>query len=175
MADDDILTPEQRRDVAAFADVPPTNELNDEELLSRAAEKIGLTGELAVDPEGILELEREQLLAVLEAVPPEDAHLVERPDLLHLALYVRPGSDQERQELERAELLEAGATEDELEDGWTFAWWGGMCTRLPREADLPTQLDALHRALTEAEAVLERRSLDDFFERMQWLDNDTVS
>jgi hypothetical protein len=175
MAEEDILTREQRLDVAAFADVPPTNELNDEELLARAAEKIGLTGELAVDPDGILELEREQLLAVLEAVPPEDAHLVERPDLLYLAVYVRPGSDDERRELENAELLETGAGEDELEDGWTYAWWGGMCTRLPRDTDLPTQLSALHRALTEAEAVMQRRSLEDFFERMQWLDNDAVS
>jgi len=174
MADEDILTPAQRRDIAAFAEVPELNELNDEELLARAAEKIGLTGELAVDADGILELERDDLLAVLEAVPAEDAHLVERPDLLHLAVYVRPASDTERQELEAAELLEAGATEDELEDGWTYAWWGGMCTKLPRETDLPTQLTALHRALSEAETVLEQRALGDFFERMQWLDNDAI-
>lgn len=174
MADEEILSPQQRRDIAAFAGVPELNELNDEELLSRAAEQIGLTGELAVDPEGILELERDELLAVLEAVPAEDAHLVERPDLLHLAVYVRPESEAERRELEEAELLEAGAVENELEDGWTYAWWGEMCTRLPRETDLPTQLTALHRALTEAETVLERRHLGDFFERMQWLDNDEI-
>jgi len=174
MADEEILSPEQRRDVAAFADVPERNELNDEELLARAAEKIGLTGELAVDPDGILELERDDMLAVLEAVPPEDAHLVERPDLLHLAVYVRPASDEERLELEQAELLDAGSPEDELEDGWIYTWWGGMCTSLPRETDLPTQLTALERALVEAEAVMERRSLGNFFERMQWLDNDAV-
>jgi hypothetical protein len=174
MADEEILTAEQRRDIAAFADLPERNELNDEELLARAAEKIGLTGELAVDPDGILELERDDLLAVLEAVPPEDAHLVERPDLLHLAVYVRPQSEAERRELEDAELLEAGAAEDELEDGWTYAWWGGMCTKLPRDAGLPAQLTAIHRALAEAETVLEQRQLGDFFERMQWLDNDAV-
>lgn len=174
MSDEEILTPAQRRDVAAFADVAEPETLADEDLLSLAAEKIGLTGELAVDPDGILELEREQLLAVLEAVPDEDAHLVDHPDLLHLAVYVRPESEAERRELEAAELLEAGAGEDELEDGWTYAWWGGMCTRLPRDADLPTQLAALHRALTEAETVLERRSLTGFFDRMDWLDNDAV-
>lgn len=174
MAEEDILTAEQRRAIAAFTDVPETNELNDEELLTRAADKIGLTGELAVDPDGVLELERDDLLAVLEAVPAEDAQLVERPDLLHLAVYVRPESEADRHALEDAELLEAGATEDELEDGWTYAWWGGMCTKLPRDTDLPTQLTALHRALSEAETVLENRRLGDFFERMQWLDNDAV-
>jgi len=175
MSDEEILSQEQRRDVAAFAGVPEPSELSDEDLLARAAEKIGLTGELAVDAEGILELERDNLLAILEAVPPEDAHLVERPDLLHLAVYVRPASEEDRKALEQAELLEAGATDDELEDGWTYAWWGGMCTNLPREMDLPTRLTALERALSEAAMVVERRTLGDFFERMQWLDNDTVS
>jgi len=172
MADEEILTPVQRRDVAAFATVAEPEYLGDEELLSLAAEKIGLTGELAVDPDGVLELERDQLLAVLEAVPDEDAHLVERPDLLHLAVYIRPESDEQRRDLEGAELLEADSVEDELDDGWTYAWWGGIVTRLPKGADLPTQMDALHRALTEAERVLEDRSLDGFFKRIEWLDND---
>jgi hypothetical protein len=172
MADEQILTPAQRRDVAAFAEIADPEALGDEELLSVAAEKIGLTGELAVDPDGVLELERDQLLAVLEAVPDEDAHLVERPDLLHLAIYLRPESEEQRKEFEATELLEAGSAEEELEDGWTYAWWGGIVTRLPREADLPTQMDALHRALEEAEGVLERRSLDGFFQRIEWLDND---
>lgn len=175
MADEEILSPKQRRDVAAFVDLSLDFQPSDEDLLTRAAEKIGLTGELAVDPDGILELEREPLLAVLEAVPPEDAELVERPDLLHLALYLRPDSDEHRRELEEAELLEAGDVDDELEDGWTYAWWGGICTRLPRDTDLPTQLTALHRVLEEAEVVMERGSLGDFFERIQWLDNDAVS
>lgn len=175
MADEEILSPKQRRDVAAFVDLSLDFQPTDEDLLTRAAEKIGLTGELAVDPDGILELEREPLLAVLEAVPPEDAELVERPDLLHLALYLRPDSDEHRRELEEAELLEAGDVDDELEDGWTYAWWGGICTRLPRDTDLPTQLTALHRVLEEAEVVMERGSLGDFFERIQWLDNDAVS
>lgn len=172
--DEEILTPAQRRDVAAFAEVAEPDALGDEELLALAAEKIGLTGELAVDPEGVVELERDGLLAVLEAVPADDAHLVERPDLLHLAVYVQPESDARRRELEEAELLEAGSEEEDLEDGWTYAWWGGMCTRLPRDTDLPAQMTALHRALTEAETVLERRSLDGFFERMEWLDNDAI-
>jgi hypothetical protein len=175
MSDEEILSPQQRRDVAAFVDLPLDSRSTDEQLLTQAADKIGLTGEHAVDPDGILELEREPLLVVLEAVPPEDAGLVERPDLLHLALYLRPESEEQRRQLEEAELLEAGDSDDELEDGWTYAWWGGMCTRLPRDTDLPTQLTALHRALEEAEAVLERGSLGDFFERMQWLDNDAVS
>ena len=46
MADEEILTPAQRRAVAAFADVAEPDDLDDEELLSLAADKIGLTGEL---------------------------------------------------------------------------------------------------------------------------------
>ena len=168
MEDESILTEEQRQDVAAYVGLADANGLDDGALLERAADRIGLTGELAVDPEGILELEQDNLLVILESVVDEDAELVEHPEQLHLSIYVRPESDEERAELEAADLIEQGA--DDAEEGWTYAWWGAMCTKLPRTAKLTVQLEALHKVMKEAAQVLEKRDIAGFFHRLKWLE-----
>jgi hypothetical protein len=45
-----------------------------------------------------------------------------------------------------------------------------MCTHLPRDADLPTQMQTLQRVLTEAEAALAEQSPDRFVEGTRWLE-----
>lgn len=169
MSDEQILSARQRQEMAEWLDSPEAAGLSDEELMTRAAERIGLEGELAIDEEGVLELEQDNLLVILEAVAEEDAELVEHPDLLHLSAYIRPASPEERLDLVEADLLEEEA-ESIGDEGWTYAWWGAMCTQLPRDATLPTQLEALHRAMAQAAALLERRDLPAFFKRMKWLE-----
>lgn len=168
MEDERILTSAQRAELTAYLGLADEAELDDGALLERAADRIGLTGELAVDPEGVLELERDQLLVVLESVAEEDAGLVEHPDRLHLSVYVRPDSEEERADLEAADLIEAEA--DDALEGWTYAWWGAMCTQLPREAKLPEQLEALHLVMNEAETVLEGRDIAAFFRNLKGLE-----
>lgn len=171
MAREEILTAEQRRDVAAFTDTADADALDDEALLSIAAEQIGMEGELAVDAGGMVELSRENILVILESVESEDAQYVEYPDQLHLAVYLRPASDEDRQRLEDADLLEPASAQDAIEaEGWSYAWWGAMCTNLPKSSDLPTQMQALERALTEAEAAVEARTPDRFLEGTKWLE-----
>ena len=164
MTDESILTPEQRTSVARFA------QLGDEDLLAEAADRIGLTGELAIDQDGIIELERDDVLVVLEQVGDEDRELVEHPDHLYLSVYVRPESDEQRAKLEEADLLEPVPEGEELEEGWRYAWWGGMPTQLKRDAELPAQLEALNRVMEEAHAVLEGRDIALFFRNMKWIE-----
>ena len=169
MSDDQILSARQRRETADWLGIAEAGPLSDEELLTRAAEKIGLEGELAIDEEGVLELEQDDLLVILEEVTDEDAELVNHPELLHLSVYLRPASPDDRTDLVEADLLEEEA-EAVGDEGWTYAWWGAMCTRLAKDASLPTRLEALHRAMTEAAALVERRDLPAFFSRMKWLE-----
>lgn len=172
----EILTEQQRRDMAAYIGAGAGEELDDEALLTRAAEKIGLEGELAVDAEGVLELERDNVLVILESVMDEDAELMDHPNHLHLSVYLRPESEQQHAELVEADLLEEDAEEvaGENEEGWIYAWWGSMCTQLGRETALPQQLEALSRAMDEAEKLMERRDLPEFFKRMKWLELETA-
>lgn len=167
---DEILTAAQRRELAAFAGVTDGGELDDAALLGAAAERIGLEGEMAIDPDGVLELERGDILVVLEAVPDEDAELVDRPDLLHLGVYLRTEGEADRAALQRVGLLDpdpqAGG---EAEEGWSAAWWGSACTTLSRDAPLSAQMEALHRVMNSAEAVLERQDVDPFFEELDAL------
>jgi hypothetical protein len=175
MAKEEILTAQQRRDVAAYTGTADPDALDDEELLTIAADRIGMEGELAVDAGGMVELSRDNLLVILESVEAEDAHYVEHPDRLHLAVYVRPESDGERRELEDANLLEAAQEQGAVEaDGWTYAWWGAMCTNLPKDADLPTQMETLQRVITEAEAALAEQSPDRFVEGTRWLEHESA-
>lgn len=170
MSDEEqILSARQRQETAGWLGVPDAEQLSDEELLTRAADRIGLEGELAIDEEGVLELEQDDLLLVLEEVTDEDAELVEHPELLHLSVYLRPRSPDDRTDLVEADLLEEEA-EAIGDEGWTYAWWGAMCTQLPKDASLPTRLEALHRAMGEAAALRERRDLPAFFKRMKWLE-----
>lgn len=171
MSDEEILTAQQRRDVAAFTGTADPADLDDEALLTLAADRIGMEGELAIDAEGMVELSRGNVLVILESVEAEDAQYVEYPDRLHLAVYVQPESDAERRELEDANLLEPEDDADALEaEGWRYAWWGALCTNLPRDADLPTQMQTLQRVLAEAEAALAEQSPDRFLEGTRWLE-----
>lgn len=169
MSEEQILSARQREEIAEWLGAADTESLSDEALMTRAADRIGLEGELAVDEEGALELEQDDLLVILEEVTAEDAELVEHPELLHLSVYLRPASPDDRTDLVEADLLEEEA-EAVGDEGWTYAWWGAMCTQLPRDASLPTRLEALHRAMGEATALLERRDLPAFFNRMRWLE-----
>jgi hypothetical protein len=180
MTENDILTPSQRRELAAYAGIDGTG-LDDAGLLERVASRIGLTGELAIDPEGIVELERGDVLVALESVPEEDAHLVHRPDLLYVSVALRTRSTGERDELVKAGLLDPpdpDAPEESLtlraddapaDEDWNFAWWGAFRTVLPTDAGVATQMEALHRVMEEASAVLERGEVGPFFERTAWL------
>ena len=82
MATEEILTAQQRREVAEFTGAAHADTLDDEALLALAAEQIGMEGELAVDAGGMLELSRGPVLAILEPVDDEDAGLVEYPEQL---------------------------------------------------------------------------------------------
>ena len=169
MSEDQILNPRQRQETAEWLGAADAADVSDEELLTRAADRIGLEGELAIDEDGVLELERDDLLVILEEVTEEDAALVDHPELLHLSVYLRPASPDDRTDLVEADLLEEDA-EAVGDEGWTYAWWGAMCTQLPKDVGLPTRLEALHRAMEEAAALLERRDLPAFFNRMRWLE-----
>jgi hypothetical protein len=165
---DDILTDAQRRDLADYAGVSAGPALDDAALLGAAAERIGLEGEMAVDPDGLIELERGDLLVILEAVAGEDAQYVDRPDLLHLGVYVKADSAGRRAELEAAGLLEPADADgaQEVEGGWVLAWWGTSATTLPRDAPLPAQMEAMHRVMNSSEAVLERGAIGPFFDEL---------
>jgi hypothetical protein len=172
MSQDEILNDAQRRDLGAYAGIAAADTLADAELLSRAAERIGMTGELAVDPDGVVELMRDDLLVVLESVADEDRDLVDHPELLHLAVLLRPRSDEERAALEAADLLDPREPSQPDAGEWTYAWWGSMATKLPRDTPLSAQMETLNRVLTEAEHVVERRELTGFFDRMAWLQHE---
>jgi hypothetical protein len=172
MTEDEILSDAQRRDLAAYGSVPDGAAPDDSELLSRAAERVGMTGELAVDPEGIIELMRDDILVVLESVADDDRELVDHPDLLHLAILLRPRSDDERAELEQQNLLDPREPAQAEAGEWTYAWWGSMATKLPRDTPLSTQMETLNRVMNEAEHVVERRELAGFFDRMAWLQHE---
>jgi hypothetical protein len=170
VSDDPILTEAQRRELLAFADTAKPA-MDDAELLGAAAEQIGLSGEMAVDTDGVLELERGDVMVVLESVAEEDVALVERPDLLHLGIYLRADSADRRTALEEAGLIDPPDTDETGSDtpdeaGWALAWWGALCTRLPREAALPLRMQTLHQVMNEAEAVLERGEVGPFFDRL---------
>lgn len=172
----DILTGQQRQDMAAYVGAGADEQLDDEALLTRAAEKIGLEGELAVDSEGVLELERDNVLVILESVMDEDAELMDHPNHLHLSVYLRPESKEQHAELVEADLLEEDAEEvaGENEEGWIYAWWGSMCTQLGRETSLPQQLEALSRTMDEAQKLMERRDLPEYFKHMKWIELETA-
>jgi hypothetical protein len=170
VSDDPILTGTQRGELLAFAPAAEDG-MDDAGLLEAAAEKIGLSGEMGIDADGVLELERGDVMVVLESVAEEDAEMVERPDLLHLGVYLRVDSPDRRAQLEEAGLVdppEPGETEagSPEEAGWVLAWWGALCTRLPRDATLPAQMEVLHQVMNEAETVLERGEVGPFFDRL---------
>jgi hypothetical protein len=165
-----ILNTSQRRDLAQYTST--SVDLNDTELLTRAADRLGMEGELAVDPDGILELELDDVIVVLESVSDEDRNEVLHPDMLHLAVLLRAGSPEQQKALREADLIDEDAEpHDELGE-WVPAWWGSMCTRLPADAPISTQLEAIHRVMQEAQAVLARRDLAGYFDRMAWLQLD---
>jgi hypothetical protein len=171
MTDESLLTPSQRRELIEFAAPTADAAMDDAELIGAAADRIGLTGEMAIDDAGVLELERDGVLVVLEAVPDEDAELVEHPGMLHLGIYVQAEDPARRAELEESGLIdppEPGEVVEGMpeEDGWAFAWWGAHCTRLPREAPLAVQMQAMHNVMNEAVAVVERGSVGPFFDRL---------
>jgi hypothetical protein len=167
---DDILNEAQRRELAAYTGT--SVDLNDAELLTRAAERLGMEGELAVDPDGVLELELDDVTVVLEAVADEDRDEVEHPDLLHLAVLLRAASDEERTALNDADLVDDDVTAHGENGEWLPAWWGSICTRLPVDAPISARMEALARVMHEARAVLERRDLTGFFDRIAWLQHD---
>jgi hypothetical protein len=167
---DEILTDAQRRDLAAYTGT--SLDLNDGELLTRAAERMSMEGELAIDPEGVLELELDNVIVVLEAVADEDRAEVEHPDRLYMALLLRAQSDEQRKALRDSDLVDEDAEPYGEAGDWLPAWWGSMCTRLPADASLSSQLEALTRVMQEAQAVLERKDLAGFFDRMAWLQLD---
>jgi len=169
MSDDAILTPAQRAELAAFAGVGETDD--DAALLSAVADRIGLTGEMAIDPDGIVELERDDVLVVLEAVADEDRGETDEPDALHLGVYLHVQSEAEREALEDDDLLEV-AEEGDPQDEWALAWWGAFPTTLARDAPLSAQMRALHAVMNEAHAVLERRDVGEFHTRLGWLMQD---
>lgn len=159
---EDILSPAQRAELRAFTAAANSASTNgqgngddDAALLGAAAERIGMTGELAVDPEGGLELERDGILVALDTVAEEDTAEVEHPELLHVAVYVRPDSGERRVALQQAELLDGDDDLEQLEGGWLYTWWGGGCTTLPRTLALPDQMQALERIMTAAEDAIE--------------------
>lgn len=166
MTDDAILTDAQRAELARFAGVDAGGD--DAELLGAAAERIGLTGEMAIDPEGIIELERDDVLVILEAVPDEDRHETDQPNALHLGVYLQVKTAEQRQALEDDDLLEVAA-EDEADEEWALAWWGAFPTTLQRDAAVSEQMTALHKVMNEAHAVLERRDVGEFHNRLAWL------
>jgi hypothetical protein len=170
---DDILSGAQRRDLAAYTST--SVDLNDGELLTRAAERMGMEGELAIDPEGVLELEFDGIIVVLESVAEEDRAEVEHPENLYLAVLLRASTDEERNKLLEADLVDEDA--EPYGDGgdWLPAWWGSMCTRLSADASLSDQLEALNRVMHEAQAVRQRGELAGFFDRMAWLQLDDDS
>jgi hypothetical protein len=170
VSDDAILTAAQRRQLVEFTGMT-AGDIDDEELVGAAAERVGMTGELAIDADGVLELERGDVLVVLESVAEEDAGAVEHPELLHLGIYLKADGPDRRAELEEAGLLDPPEPDEPVhgtpeEDGWAFTWWGALCTQLPREAGLPEQMQVLERIMNEAEAVLERGEVDPFFARL---------
>ena len=166
MTDDEVLTAAQRNALAAYVGVPNAREMDETALLEAVAEKIGMTGEMSIDPEGIVELQRGDVLITLAAVADEDRELVDHPEQLQLAVFVRPGSEEERAALELSELIEPPDEADEEPAEWAFARWGAICTRLPRDADLARQMEVLEQVMTEAEAVLEDGNVDRFHERI---------
>jgi hypothetical protein len=176
MTDDEILNDGQRRDLAAYGSVSNPDAADDSELLSSAAERMGMTGELAVDPDGIIELMRDDILVVLESVSDEDRDLVDHPELLHLAILLRPRSEEGRAELERANLLDprepAQSDSDGMASEWAYAWWGSMATKLARDTPLSTQMETLNRVMNEAELVVEQGELTGFFDRIAWLQHE---
>jgi hypothetical protein len=163
----DILTDGQRRDLASFTST--SLDLNDSELLSRAADRIGMEGELAIDPDGILELELDDVIVVLESVADEDRDEVDHPDMLHMAVLLRAATAERRGSLVESDLVDEDASAWDEGGEWVPAWWGSMATRLPQDAPLSTRLEALTRAMQESHGVLERRDLTGFFDRMAWL------
>jgi hypothetical protein len=163
-----ILNDTQRRDLQAYSDAEPGS-MDDAGLLSAAADRMGMTGELAVDAEGILELVRDDVLVVLEAVADEDRDLVDHPDLLHLAVLLRVRTAEDRAALEKANLLDPDVPGEAAADDWAYAWWGSMATRLPQDTPISSQMEALNRVMGEAEQVLRNRDLAGFFDRMAWL------
>jgi hypothetical protein len=164
--DDEVLTTSQRTALVEYAGVVNAAAMDDTALLEAVAEKIGMTGEMSIDPDGIAELQRGDVLITLAAVADEDRELVDHPEQLQLAVFVRPGSAEERRALEQSELIEPEANDEEQDAEWAFASWGAMCTRLPRDADLARQMEMLEQVMTEAEAVLEDGNLDRFHERV---------
>jgi hypothetical protein len=170
--DDQILTPAQRLDLAAAAGIEHDASVSDADLLTLFAEKIDMSGELAIDPEGVLELGQDDVLVSLGTVPDEDRELADHPDLLHLSIMLRPGSAEEQTRLEEADLLEPGEDRHGEDNEWVFAWWGSLCTQLPRDTGIAEQLKALHRVMMEAQQVVERGDVGDFFERIEWLRHD---
>jgi hypothetical protein len=172
MDDEQILTTAQRADLAAANGIADAAGMSDADLLTQFAERIDMSGELAVDPDGVLELESDDVLVALQTVPDEDRELADNPDLLHLSILLRPESDAERAKLEAAELLDAGEGRHGENDEWIHAWWGSLCTVLPRDASITQQLEALNRVMDEAQRVLERGSVGDFFERLEGIRHD---
>jgi hypothetical protein len=172
MTADGMLSAAQREELLAYTATAADDAPDDAELLSRAADRIGMTGELAIDQEGVLELQRDNILVVLESVADEDRELVDHPELLHLAILVRPDSPAERKALEKANLLDAPSDPPDVADDWTYAWWGSMCTQLPRLTGLSIQLETLNRVMGEAERVMKQRDLTGYFDRMAWLQHE---
>lgn len=166
-----ILNDTQRRDLQAYTRAEPGS-LDDAGLLAAAADRMGMTGELAVDADGIIELMRDDALVVLEAVADEDRDLVDHPDLLHLAVLLRVRSADDRAALEKANLLDPDVPGQQATDEWAYAWWGSMATRLPRDTPISAQMEALNRVMGEAEQVLHSRDLTGYFDRMAWLQHE---
>jgi hypothetical protein len=171
MTEDRILNAAQREDLARFTGDAAAATLDDATLLARAADRIGMSGEMAVDPEGTIELQRDDILVVIESVSEEDHELVDHPEMLHLAILLRPGSKKERTAFEKANLLDTPEPGQDT-DEWAYAWWGSMCTKLPRETGISAQMEALDRVMVEAEKVVQKRDLTGFFDRMAWLQHE---
>ena len=149
-----ILTTSQRDALVSYVRIANAAELDDEALLEAVAEKIGMTGEMSLDPDGIVELMRGDILVALHAVSDDDLETVDHPEQLQLAVFLRPTSAADRAELEQSQLIEPYEDADADED-WAIAGWGAICTRLPRDANLAQQMEVLEQVMTEAEAVVE--------------------
>jgi hypothetical protein len=167
---EDILSQAERRELATYTGT--SLDMNDSELLSHAADRMGMEGELAIDPEGVLELELDGVLVVLESVAAEDRDEVDHPDRLHLAVLLDAAEEEARARLREADLLDDDAVPVGDDGRWVPAWWGSMCTRLGDDAPLSTRLEAVNRVMQEAHTVLARGELAGFFDRMAWLQLD---
>ncbi|MCI0432676.1 MAG: hypothetical protein L0271_03355 [Gemmatimonadetes bacterium] len=158
-----MLNPHERHELNALLGIDAaTGSVPDDELLRQAAAALDLRGRVGFDPSGIVELVRGNLLVAVEALGPADAAAEDDPNNLRLSVYIDAQPEADRVELEAAGLLDPEEHEFQPNEKWLHAWWGAAILALQRNAGLVLRLDALGRAMDEAENVLRRKSWEGF-------------